>query len=318
MLTLTIIIPYYNTPDFLKTLLDSIPCVENIQIVVVNDNSTLGEEKFNKLQNSEKYKNVTFLVNDSSSKGAGACRNIGIKHAKGKWLLFADSDDFFIEGFYNHLKEFLNSDNDVVFFTPTSINIENSSLAQRHLPYEMKIRKYIEESSEMHETFIRYSMFAPWSKLIKRSLIVEHDILFDEILVSNDVMFSMKIGLYMKNFFASPSVIYCITQSKGSLTKQANINTYNIRLSVFIHMHQFLKHNLTNKVFSMLDLTGMDMLITAIKYKLGFNTLLRSIIMLRKNQVRIFKKKYFNPKFLLTKVTSYYKRYRDESKYYVK
>ena len=37
---LTIIIPHYNTPEMLETLLESIPERNEIQIIVVDDNST--------------------------------------------------------------------------------------------------------------------------------------------------------------------------------------------------------------------------------------------------------------------------------------
>ena len=51
---LSIIIPHYNTPDLLQKLIDSIPHIEDIQIIVVDDRSDKNLEKLSEVQ--EKYK----------------------------------------------------------------------------------------------------------------------------------------------------------------------------------------------------------------------------------------------------------------------
>ena len=58
------------------------------------------------------------------NKGAGYARNVGLSLAKGKWLLFADADDFFNLGFLNVLDNYIDSDNDIVYFSANSINID--------------------------------------------------------------------------------------------------------------------------------------------------------------------------------------------------
>ena len=89
----SIIIPHKNTPDLLKRCVSSIPRREDVQIIIVDDNS---DEKI------VDFEHFPFLgtpnatvVFDKSSKGAGHARNIGLEKAEGKWYLFADSDDFF-------------------------------------------------------------------------------------------------------------------------------------------------------------------------------------------------------------------------------
>src|SRR5699024_1357028 len=133
-------------------------------------------------------------INDSSVKGAGACRNIGLKKAIGKWVLFADSDDYFTDNFYSIVKNYFDLETDIIYFTPTSINLNDGTLAKRHLPFKERIIKYINNPTLETENILRYRFSPPWSKLIRRDLISDNKIFFDEVIASNDVMFSTKVG----------------------------------------------------------------------------------------------------------------------------
>src|SRR5699024_11613298 len=117
MVKLTIIITHYNSTKLLSTLIETIPNNSAIQVIVIDDNSNeFCQNKLNKLILKE---NVELYSNYSGVKGAGVCRNIGIKKAIGNWILFADSDDFFIDDFYSIVKQYFNSSNDVIYFVPT-------------------------------------------------------------------------------------------------------------------------------------------------------------------------------------------------------
>src|SRR5690625_3962554 len=107
MMDLTIIVPHYNSTDSLKKLLATIPKRNNIEIIVVDDKSKKKERNlYDELKASQEFSHVMFLLNLTKIKGAGVCRNIGLRCAKGEWVLFADSDDFFVEGFYQIIKKY--------------------------------------------------------------------------------------------------------------------------------------------------------------------------------------------------------------------
>ena len=89
----SIIVPVYNSEQFLKNMLDSLlgQTYQYIQIICVNDGS-----KDSSLEILRNYENrdSRMVVIDKKNEGAGAARNHGLKKADGKYLLFIDSDDF--------------------------------------------------------------------------------------------------------------------------------------------------------------------------------------------------------------------------------
>jgi len=93
----TIIIPHYNSADSLEKLLLSIPRIPDFQVIVIDDSSTVDEDKL--VQVIADDGRCEFYRNTTGVQSAGACRNIGLTHALGKWLLFADADNFFVDGF---------------------------------------------------------------------------------------------------------------------------------------------------------------------------------------------------------------------------
>ena len=53
--------------------------------------------------------------------GAGFARNLGLRYACGKWVLFADADDFFHKDFYNIISAYEKSSYEVVYFDSYSV-----------------------------------------------------------------------------------------------------------------------------------------------------------------------------------------------------
>ena len=91
MINFSIIIPHHNTPELLKACVDSIPIRDDLQIIIVDDNSDKSVVDFNNFPGVA-CKNLEVVLSQKG-RGAGWARNEGLKYAQGKWILFADSDD---------------------------------------------------------------------------------------------------------------------------------------------------------------------------------------------------------------------------------
>ena len=98
----SVVVPCYNAGKFLKETLSSLEnqTYKNIEIICVNDGST--DNTLEILENySREYKNIT-VVNQPNS-GVSKARNNGLLHAKGKYVVFCDSDDLVKEDFIEAL-----------------------------------------------------------------------------------------------------------------------------------------------------------------------------------------------------------------------
>jgi glycosyltransferase involved in cell wall biosynthesis len=91
-LLVSIIIPYYNRPEKLQRAIDSIVAQthSNFEIIIIDDHSKehLCFEKEN-----------IYYIRNIKNVGPGASRNIGLEKAKGNYVVFMDSDDYWDKNF---------------------------------------------------------------------------------------------------------------------------------------------------------------------------------------------------------------------------
>ncbi len=248
-MSLTIIIPHYNSYDSLQVLLKSIPSQYAIQIIVVDDRS--DPEQLNKLKQSQSELGYELYINNGV-KGAGSCRNIGLLKAKNDWLLFADADDFFCGDFYTAIEPYFRSAIELVYFIPTSVYSGTQELAGRHIKTAQRLQSYLNKPTKNNELIVKYKIVTPWSKLFKKSLILDNHIRFDEIIASNDVFFSIKAAHHAESFAVSPNVIYTVTKGRHTLTASRARQVLDVRLDVYIRLNLYLKSFLDARQLSTL------------------------------------------------------------------
>jgi glycosyltransferase involved in cell wall biosynthesis len=236
----SIIIPHRNIPNLLQRCLNSIPRRSDIQIIIVDDNSDEDKVDFNQFPGLEDQYVEVYLTKES--KGAGYARNVGLKHAKGKWLLFADADDFFTKNAFEYLFTEMDSLHEIIYFKVTSCYSDTYKSANRDKQFNLLIDNFIYGIKNAGER-IKYRHVVPWGKMIKAELIKQNHIIFDEIIASNDVMFVLNTGYLALSVVAVDNIIYCITRRNGSLDTMTNKN-YNIFLNrylVVLKFNTFLK-----------------------------------------------------------------------------
>lgn len=315
---ISVIIPHYNSVKSLKRLLDSIPLDEDLEVIIVDDKSNEGLEEYDILRNSFINDRIIFLQNTSEYKGAGVCRNIGLGKARGEWILFADADDYFAKDFYKIISQYFSCKEDIIFFKPTSTEEKGNKISDRHKVYAKLVEEYICNNNYCNELNLRYKFVVPWSKMIKKQLIDQNNIIFSQTMVANDVIFSTHVGYYAKKIKASEEIIYCVTKSRGTLTTIINKNTYQIRLNVFIDYYNYLKNNLNKKEFGYLKLNGKIFIINSIKYKLGIEFTLKTINKLIKNKIKLCDKEDLNLLNLNKRVLKLIRLNKKQKKYIVR
>ena len=214
MVNYSIIIPHYNIPDLLMRCLHSIPVRSDVQVIVVDDCSP-GAEKY-----LEQYPELSrpCLEFYSTPKGgsAGRARNVGLDHAKGKWLIFADADDFFVEDIDSILDEYVNAEDEVIFFNFECVMSDD--ITKTAYSKALNFKSYFTDNNT-NESLFRCKLPMPWSKFIKTALVVQNNFRFDETHWSNDYFFSVNVGVKAKTIKICGETMYYNTERDGSLSQ---------------------------------------------------------------------------------------------------
>lgn len=284
------IIPHYENVKGLKKLIESIVLSVEDEIIVIDDCSRI--ETMSEIKKLQKKYNF-LLIKSDVNKGAGHARNVGMKNSTSEWIIFADADDYFIDSYYKVLEDYRISTDDIIYFTPTSTKISNNNSVRtsRHSYYEKLIFDYIDDNSNENELLYRFVV--PWSKMFNRKFLLDNSILFDEIFVSNDVMFSAKSGFYSNNIDATRNVIYCCTESDKSLTANASYESTEVRQDTFIRYTHFLKKNLSKSEFKNLDLVGFSFIVFSIRNNYKLNEIKKIFMRFKDEKVKVISIRYF-------------------------
>ena len=239
--TYSIIIPHKGIPDLLMRCLRSIPVSEDIQVIVVDDNSVGADTYLERY--SELSRPYLEFVRTTKGGGAGYARNVGLEHAKGK--LFADADDFFVEDMHDIISSYVDSEADVIYFKNKAVLSENINIESNRCSWmNRKIDQCLKDGDEWP---VRFKLFVPWAKMVKRDLVIKYNIRFDEVVYSADVYFSMLVGYHADIIKVTNMILYVVTFRPKSLsaefcTKPGELKT---RAEVFFREEKFLiMHNI--------------------------------------------------------------------------
>lgn len=242
----SIIIPHYNIPDLLVRCIESIPNRNDIQIIVVDDNSP-GCNNYLKEISALSRPNLEFYIT-RDKKGAGHARNVALPHIKGKKVLFADADDLFVDDFSDILDQYIDDDSDIVFFNTKGAYSDD--LSRNSNRNKNKLFADYEKSGDIN--IFRYRYTEPWGKIFNAQLIQKYRILFDETIVANDQMFSVKTGVFANKIKAVNRPLYIVTVREGSLsyksldTKEKMLARFYVmaRVQVFLKNYGYCENDM--------------------------------------------------------------------------
>lgn len=231
----TIIIPHYNIPNLLKRLLDTIPQREDLQVIVVDDCSTKNVEDLDHLK--DEYKWVEWYSTGKNG-GGGKARNIGLDKANGKYVIFADADDFFTPGLSLLLDKYKDASFDMVIFSAISLHSDTLNLNVRATDLDNRIKLY-SKNKKKGEIQLKYLFGEPWCRIIRTKLITENKIRFEEIKCHNDTKFTYLVSFHTLELYVDSIVGYVVTFRSDSVINTKYNNRYEIEVKVFSEKQQF-------------------------------------------------------------------------------
>lgn len=235
----SVIIPHKNAFLLLERCVQSIPERDDIEVIIVDDNSN----EFYDVELSGFYNrsNVKYFKTKDGL-GAGYARNVALQYASGTWLIFADADDFFVNDAWRILDEYKDSSFDIIYFRSTSVDSNTLMPVERSQTYNCLIENWIENDLEK-TNLLRLRHDVPWGKMIRKNIVFDHGIRFDQTKYCNDTIFSTQVGLYVKNVKADLRPLYCVTYRQGSLVTHRTLEADSIRYQVILRKNELLKKN---------------------------------------------------------------------------
>jgi glycosyltransferase involved in cell wall biosynthesis/Tfp pilus assembly protein PilF len=222
----SIIMPVYNGADYIGQAIESvlIQNCRNFELIIVNDGSTDRTEEIIK---SFKDERIRYFLKENS--GPSAARNLGIRHARGEFIVTFDSDDMVTPDFIaRHLQEFQeHPEADLVYCDDCLIDENDKPIRIINRP-EYKDRKLL-----IRDLFRAGFPVVPFRTTCIRKSVFDKIGLFDErLLVAEDydmVRRFVKNGLNMHHF-AEP--IYLRRMTPNSLSRKSTAEKAKIHFDV--------------------------------------------------------------------------------------
>jgi glycosyltransferase involved in cell wall biosynthesis len=243
----SIIIPHKNRPELVQKLVQCIPVRDDIEVFLIDDASE--DAVLKKIEQiTAQLGNLKLILNpDATSYGGGWARNMGLRVARGEYVLFGDSDDMFAPNAFTLLDELLyeqKKEADLFLFNAASVN-EQGSRSSRNDFRTFLVNKALREQGKESASVVLIRKILtridpPWAKVFKRSFLEKHNIRFDKTRYSNDVLFNAKAALLADNIHVSGNVIYHCLDHPNSLVKEETIKSIKERFKVSVRFNQFI------------------------------------------------------------------------------
>lgn len=181
----SVIIPVYNVEKYLRECVDSIlsQSFKEFEVILVDDGS---KDSSGIICDEYAVKDSRVKVIHKENGGQSTARNAGFKEAQGKYIFFIDSDDFVVYNtFFEDIKNCNNEGADIVayryrkYFSKENIK----SVGTKFL--KTNYQNITDCLSDLVQTDTFFC--SCWTKIVKRDLLKENNILFDENLCCEDM-----------------------------------------------------------------------------------------------------------------------------------
>lgn len=240
----SIIIPVYNAQEYLSECLQSVEkqVTSRVEVICVNDGS---KDESKQILDDYAFSHDFVRVLHKENAGVSEARNDGLKMAKGRYILFLDSDDLLEEHCLVMLDRVLeNQDYDLIlgrtrvsFDESDKETIYNLQGLTTSLELEEAITQFISAKDNL-------GIWAVWRHVYKRSFLKEHNILFNtKYSFGEDMDFIIRCLLVMKSYtlIDFPLVEYRIYNA--SVSGQYTLKSALSHLQVVSYWRVYFKDN---------------------------------------------------------------------------
>lgn len=227
-IAVSVVVPVYNTEKYLKECVDSLQnqTLRDVELIFVDDGST---DHSVEILEAYQRNDSRIQILRQQNQYAGVARNNGMKLARGKYIIFLDSDDFFeptmLEEAYNCAEQ--NCAEITVFSFQFYDDISGRLFPCRNQTFPSSVFSV----HDCSERFTSEMYPAPWNKLYQREFIQKTGLQFQPVRKSNDTFFVLTTTYLADR----------ITFLKRSLVYYRINNTTSLQGNVAVGRESFLK-----------------------------------------------------------------------------
>ena len=244
----SVVIPMFNAEKYLPVCLESllIQTFADFEVIVVDDCSPdqslrVAESYLARVGGRLK------IVSLPENTGSGAVpRNVGLDFARGKYVYFMDSDDLLIDVALEKLYNFAQTYRAEVVYFDRGFKCDEEPVPQDLIEDFWNLPAFAVEEptfepddiAERVKKFIKLAFGGtPWSKFLRRSLLVDNAIKFPVMRISEDSIWTFKLLCLAKKILRVPEPLYVYRSSTQSMMKKnrSHEQTISFWTSPLIH-----------------------------------------------------------------------------------
>lgn len=217
MFKVSVIIPVYNTEQYLEACLDSVfgQTLKELEVILVNDGSTDASLRIMEDYQAKYPDRVKLLSKENG--GQATARNMAIPLCTGEYVGFVDSDDYIEPEMYECMyRKAKDADADYVECDYVNVKVNQNGEQERIADYGSRVREYT-----CKEDMFIDPMLAPWNKIYRRTLLQESDVRFPEGYIYEDTAFCLKAISLIKRFAFVPEK-FVVHYFRGGSTMNVN------------------------------------------------------------------------------------------------
>lgn len=237
MAVISVIIPCYNVSPYIDRCLTTITSqtigVEALEIICIDDAST--DDTWQRLQVWEsRYPDNIMLIHCDENSRQGTARNIGLSYASADWIAFIDSDDWIEFDYFEKLYQITQLVTCDVVSCQNERDFSTSMTFFENRKTEKEDRLMVIDTVEKRKLFfnLQSAGFAAWGKLIRKSLLIDHQIFFPENLAYEDSYWGPLLHFYITRVYLIEEKLYHYFVNTASTVLQKNADYHTDWLTV--------------------------------------------------------------------------------------
>lgn len=239
---LSIIIPAFNVSNYLERCIESVlsNSNESIELILVNDGST-----DNTLGICKKYakEDNRVIVISKNNEGVSIARNEGINEAKGKYLMFADADDYYEHGAINSIVNKLKKCEEYELIIFSHFIKKNATKTTNNFFNHDQFINIHNLGIKFWDITNKGILFPVWNKIYLKKIIEENNISFPAfITMGEDAIFNIKYMGYCKDVYFWDMILYNYVLHTNQSTAKPHDNYYKMMDILFDKIELFLKN----------------------------------------------------------------------------